>query len=132
MNFISYIEMPNKEIRFLTKRMIYQTEEGRQLQKYVRAVGALIRCFDHWQDHGAILYYYGMGSRNAAQHLEVTDFTSPDKMPAVIAEALRNNELDTTGVPVPDGLLMENVVYDSPEEGWLKWEVKENRALAWR
>jgi len=131
MDFVSWIEMRDKSVRFLTKKMIYQTEEGRNLQRYCRAINNALPTFGSMYDHAAIRFYYDMDSGQGTRK-ECTDFSSPANFPKPIAEALKNNELETRGVPFPDQLLNNNCDYATDEEGWRLFEKRENRASVWQ
>ena len=133
MDFISYIEMPNKEIRFLTKSMIRNTPRGKELTRYVRVIGEILPCFGHTRDHGAIEYYYDMKPRQG-KHLECTDFSSPDNFPKVIADALKAGDMETTDVAMPEGLLNKEAseAWSNNEEAWELFKDPKNRTEQWR
>ena len=131
MEFVSWLEMKDKSVRFLTKKMIYETREGKNLQRYCNALNQMIPSFGQMYDHEAIRFYYEMGHNDGIRK-ECTDFSSPENFPKPIADAIRNNEMETRGVPFPDCLLNENCDYATDEEGWRLFEKRENRAPQWQ
>jgi len=95
--FVSYIEMPDGEIRFLTADMIFKTRRGKELQRHDPNR-------DAWVGHGAIMFYYEMTERQGKQR-ECTDFSTPDNFPKKIVIAIKAGKMAIKGVPFPVGLL---------------------------
>lgn len=131
MDFVSWLTMKDGRVRFLTKKMIYETREGKALQRYCNVLNQMIPSFGNSYDHEAIRFYYEMGP-NEGKREECTDFSSPANFPPAIAEAIKNNEMETRGVPFPDCLLNENCDYATDEEGWRLFENPMNRAENWK
>jgi hypothetical protein len=94
--FISWKEMPDGTIRFLTKTMLYHTRRGGELRRHTSQ--------EDWVGHGAIDFYYEDERANGVQK-ECTDFSSPDNFPPVIVDAILSGEMALPGVYVPEGLL---------------------------
>ncbi len=110
--FISWIEMPDKEMRFLTSDMIFKTRRGKELQKHDPNRG-------NWTGHGAIMFYFGMDKRKGAQR-ECNDFSTPENFPKEIVTAIKAGKM--TGFDCPDALL------SGP--AWAEYEKIQGPALA--
>ena len=130
MKFMAWLENPKtKEVRFMTKQLL-ASEEGRNLRRYVNVTKAITPevCVT---DHGATEFVYDM-KPYAWTHKECTDFSTPTNFPKEVAEAIKENRVATEGVEVPEGLMNPEVKFYTPEEGWKKFESRENRAPAWQ
>ena len=94
-DFVSFIVMPDGEIRFLTADMIFKTRRGKELQKYDPNR-------ENWVGHGAIMFYFDMQKRQGIQR-ECTDFSTPDNFPKEIVTAIKAGKMRGLGCPI--GLL---------------------------
>ena len=94
--FISWKEMPDGSIWFLTEKMIYHTKRGGELRRHTTQ--------EDWVGHGAIDFYYEDERFNGVQK-ECTDFSTPDNFPPEIVNAILAGEMALPGVKFPKGLL---------------------------
>ncbi len=98
--FISWIEKEKegkKQIFFLTGKQVFHTKKGKELFKELH--GDFI-------GHSAIRFYYALKdttNRGRLYEKECTDFSTPNKFPAVIVRAIKRG--DMRGLATPEGLL---------------------------
>ena len=98
--FISWKEMEDGSIRFLTYDQIYHTEQGKELQEFNPTES-------DWVGHGAIDFYY-MLNRSEGIQRECTNFSTPDNFPWEIVEAIKTGEF--RGLGIGKGLLNEEAL----------------------
>jgi hypothetical protein len=151
--FVSWIEKRElvkgkPKLYYLTGTQIFQTEKGKELQKWCKSKDDLV-------GHGAIRYFYGLESDEGTNQ-ECTDFTKPLNFPRAIVKAIKDGEMRELGTP--QGLLLKPKWDAIDKEYQTKWDaiykeyqtkrdaidkeyqlafwdlfaIKENRAEAWR
>ena len=128
--FISWKEMPDGKVRFLTEKMIYHTRRGAELRRHT--------CREDWVGHGAIDFYYD-DERGHGTQKECTDFSSPTNFPGEIVEAIKAGEMALPSEVFPVGLLKSTVYADYQKkwdaiyaEAWRLFAIPKNRAKAWK
>ena len=94
--FISWIDIGEGKVRFLTDRDIFETDRGRHLQARTAT--------RHIVGHGAIRWFYQL-RRDDGVDRECTDFSSPGNFPSEIADAIRAGAF--RGLGTPRGLLSQ-------------------------
>ena len=82
--FISWIEMSNGDIKFLTGKQVFDTLRGKKLQREIDKPDLI--------GHQAIRHYYripkGMGING-----ECSNFSTPTNFPIEIAQAIREGDI---------------------------------------
>jgi len=94
--FISWKEMEDGRILFLTSDLIFNSKRGKELQRYDGTK-------EDWLGHGAIQYYFELNGRDGVDR-ECDDFSSPNNFPpeivtAIKAGKMRINHLSNTEFP---------------------------------
>ena len=82
-NFVSWIEK-DKLNYFLTPEQIYNTQRGKELQKWSRNIE------DDKLGHGAIRWYYNL---EGGEDRECIDFSKPDNFPPEIVSAIKDGRM---------------------------------------
>ncbi len=86
--FISWLTMPNGDIKFLTGEQAYNTKRGQYTQK---------KTDNDMIGHSAIRIYYhithGMGKEG-----ECTDFSTPANFPALIVQTIKEGKMRGMGI----------------------------------
>jgi len=100
-DFISYIGMPDKSVRFLTGHDLFETERGAEYLKWNKDTSHAV---DDYTGHGAIRWYYKI-KNNVGQDRECADFSTPDNFPSPIVTAIKCGLY--RGLGTPDGLLRQ-------------------------
>jgi preprotein translocase subunit Sss1 len=121
--FISWIEMKNGEIKFLTSDMVFKTRRGKELQKY-NSVS------EDWVGHGSIEWYFDL-KHNEGLHKECTDFSTPDNFPKAIVTAIKAGKMKFN--IYPEELLSQPAwaEYEKIEQpAWAEYEKIEQPAWA--
>ena len=120
---IRWVEEDNK-VYFLTYDQIYNSERGREFQKYNGND-------DDLTGHGAIKWFYKLKN---GKDREQVDFSKPSNFPPEIVAALKEGAFN--GLGVAEGLLLERVFRtladDFNAKFWELFAYPENREKAWR
>ena len=134
-DFISWIEKDSQVI-FLTADDVFNTKEGKELQKYCQDKSDLV-------GHGAIRRYYG--NFKGGTEKECTDFSTPDNFPLEIVKAIKSGKM--AGLGIAEGLLTKSALaeyekirqpawaeYDKITQSafWKLFAKKSNRVKVWR
>ncbi len=113
-DLISWYELPNGKIRFLTEKQLFKTERGQALLKEYPDP-------KDWCGHQIIKEYYH--SRVNGKGCECTDFSSPSNFPHEIAQAIKVGEY--RGYISKEILIMLTpealIVYAEREKAYDEW-----------
>ncbi len=80
---VSWVELPNGEIKFVTGNQLFRTAKG-------KAITTEYSSCDDWAGHSVILKYHALQRvTGGCKQRECTDFRSPANFPPEIASAIR-------------------------------------------
>ncbi len=115
---ISWCELPNGEIKFVTGKQLFHTGKGKALiKKYPSS--------NDWLGHAIILEYHRLERlEGGCKERECTDFSTPANFPLAISAALKAGEYQ--GIITNDMLVMLTPaalkIYAAREKAYVDWE----------